>query len=102
MQNHLHYMLTWYGRWLAEAKDFEGAEQFSQLPSPAELRKNPERLIGSPIIGTPDDVGSELERFTTEVRTTHLVLAMHLPGIDPTKSQRSMQLFAKEVMPQFH
>ena len=102
VQNHLHYMLTWYGRWLAEAKDFEGAEQFSQLPSPAELRKNPERLIGSPIIGTPDDVGSELERFTTEVRTTHLVLAMHLPGIDPTKSQRSMQLFAKEVMPQFH
>lgn len=100
-QDHLHYMLTWYGRWLAEAKDFEGAEQFSQLPQAAELRKNPERLIGNPIIGTPEEVGNELDRFTKEVRTTHLVLAMHLPGIDPAKSRRSMELFAKEVMPQF-
>ena len=32
VQEHLHYMLTWYGRWLAEAKDFAGAEKFAQLP----------------------------------------------------------------------
>jgi len=31
-----------------------------------------------------------------------LVMGMHLPGIDPAKSQRSMELFAKEVMPGLH
>jgi alkanesulfonate monooxygenase SsuD/methylene tetrahydromethanopterin reductase-like flavin-dependent oxidoreductase (luciferase family) len=98
-QDHLHYMLSWYGRWLSEAKDFPGAEQFGQLPPPAELRKHPERLLASPMIGTPEEIGREIERFTREVRTTHLVLGMHLPGLDPAKSQRSMELFAKEVMP---
>ena len=53
------------------------------------------------MIGTPEEIGSEIERFTQEVRTTHLVLGMHLPGLDPAKSQRSMELFAKEVMPHF-
>ena len=33
------------------------------------------------------------------VRTTHLVLGMHLPGLDPAKSRRSMELFATEVVP---
>ena len=101
-QDHLHYMLSWYGRWLSEAKDFPGAEQFSQLPSPAELREHPERLLASPMIGTPEEIGREIERFTQEVRTTHLVLGMHLPGLDPAKSQRSMELFAKEVIPGLH
>jgi hypothetical protein len=34
------------------------------------------------------------------VRTTHLVLGMHLPGIAPERSRRSMELFAREVAPQ--
>jgi hypothetical protein len=29
-------------------------------------------------------------------------MGMHLPGIDPAKSQRSMELFAKEVLPRLH
>ncbi|MBI2799881.1 MAG: hypothetical protein HYX63_06265 [Gammaproteobacteria bacterium] len=37
--------------------------------------------------------------MTKTIRTTHLVLGMHLPGLDPAKSQRSMELFAKEVVP---
>ncbi len=101
-QEHLHYMLTWYGRWLAEAKDFPGAEQFSQLPPVSELRKNPEQLLASPMIGTPEEVGREIAQLTKDVRTTHLVLGMHLPGLDPAKSQRSMELFAKEVIPGLH
>lgn len=101
-QEHLHYMLTWYGRWLAEAKDFPGAEQFSQLPPVTGLRNNPEQLLASPMIGTPEEVGREIAQFTKDVRTTHLVLGMHLPGLDPAKSQRSMELFAKEVIPGLH
>ena len=53
------------------------------------------------MIGTPEEVGREIAQLTKDVRTTHLVLGMHLPGLDPAKSQRSMELFAKEVMPAF-
>ena len=99
VQEHLHYMLTWYGRWLAEAKDFAGAEKFAQLPPPSELRNVADQLIGAPMVGTPDEVGREIEAMTSKMRTTHLVMGMHLPGLSPVTSQRSMELFAKEVMP---
>ncbi len=51
------------------------------------------------MVGSPDEVAEEINAFTKDVRTTHLVLGMHLPGIDPAAVQRSMELFAKEVMP---
>ena len=102
VQEHLHYMLTWYGRWLAEAKDFAGAEKFAQLPPAAELRNVADQLIGAPMVGTPDDVSREIEAMTGTIRTTHIVMGMHLPGLDPAKSQRSMELFAKEIMPSLH
>jgi alkanesulfonate monooxygenase SsuD/methylene tetrahydromethanopterin reductase-like flavin-dependent oxidoreductase (luciferase family) len=101
-QDHLHYMLTWYGRWLSEAKDFKGDDRYAQLPPPAELRQVTRRMVGAPMIGTPEEVARAITQMTKEMRTTHLVLGMHLPGIDPAKSQRSLELFAKEVMPGLH
>ncbi len=107
-QHHLHYMLKWYGKWLSEANDFPGAEQMAQTPSAAELRNmslknysgdNYASLLNAPLVGTPEQVTRALNAMTDEVRTTHLVLGMHLPGLDPAKSQKSMELFAKEVMP---
>jgi alkanesulfonate monooxygenase SsuD/methylene tetrahydromethanopterin reductase-like flavin-dependent oxidoreductase (luciferase family) len=102
VQDHLHYMLTWYGRWVAEAKDFAGVEKLAQLPPAAELRNVTEQLIGRPIAGSPEDVGRQIETMTKRIRTTHLVMGMHLPGLDPAKSQRSMELFAKELTPTLH
>jgi alkanesulfonate monooxygenase SsuD/methylene tetrahydromethanopterin reductase-like flavin-dependent oxidoreductase (luciferase family) len=99
IQDHLHYLLLWYGRWFAEANDFPGAEQLAQLPPAAELRHVTDQLIGRPIIGAPDDVGRQLVEMKGQLRMTHLVMGMHMPGLDPTKSERSMELFAKEVMP---
>ncbi len=106
---HLHYMLKWYGRWLSEANDFPGAEEMSKTPSLEELRnlsqknydgdKDSPYNINAPIIGTPEQVTRALNAMTDEVRTTHLVLGMHLPGLDPAKSQKSMELFAREVRP---
>lgn len=107
-QHHLHYMLKWYGRWLSEAKDFAGAEEMAKTPSPEELRNlslknfsgdNFASLLNAPIVGTPEQVTRAINAMTENVRTTHLVLGMHLPGMDPAKSQRSMELFAKEVKP---
>ncbi len=99
-QHHLHYMLTWYGKWISEASDVKGDEQFAQLPPPEKLRDTDQALLAGPaMVGSPDEVAEEILSFTRGVRTTHLVLGMHFPGIDPWKVNRSMELFAKEVMP---
>jgi probable F420-dependent oxidoreductase len=95
---HFHYLLHWYGRWLAEASDYAGDEQMSRLPPPEKLR-DAEGLLFRPLFGSPQDVAAALERSVSSVRTTHLVLGMHLPGLDPDRSRRSMELFAREVMP---
>lgn len=98
-QDHLHYLLSVYARWLDMANfdtDYTGA---SRIPAPGELRHVDTHLLGSPLIGTPDLVADGIAELTKGVRTTHLVLGMHLPGLAPDKVRRSMELFAQEVMP---
>ena len=97
-QDHLHYMITWYSRWLAEANDYLGAGQPPQLPEPSKLRDS--RLMFPLLVGSPDEVASKLNHLLSKVRTTHLVLGMHLPGLAPERSRSSMELFAREVAPQ--
>jgi alkanesulfonate monooxygenase SsuD/methylene tetrahydromethanopterin reductase-like flavin-dependent oxidoreductase (luciferase family) len=55
----------------------------------------------SMLIGTPDEAIAGIEDYVSRTRVTHLVAAMDLPGMDPRKVRRSMELFAKEVMPHF-
>ena len=101
-QEHLHYMLKWYGIWASEAKDFkDDVQAVDGLPPPEQLRHSDMQLIGAPIIGSPEEVGQELQVSCQSLRTTHIVLGMLLPGLDPAKMRRSMELFAKEVMPTF-
>jgi alkanesulfonate monooxygenase SsuD/methylene tetrahydromethanopterin reductase-like flavin-dependent oxidoreductase (luciferase family) len=103
-QEHLHYMIKWYTRWLTEANDFEGRQgaewtaQAPALPEPAKLRDA--QTMFPLAIGSPDEVAAKLNRSFNECRTTHLVLGMHLPGIAPERSRRSMELFVREVAPQ--
>jgi alkanesulfonate monooxygenase SsuD/methylene tetrahydromethanopterin reductase-like flavin-dependent oxidoreductase (luciferase family) len=52
------------------------------------------------LVGSPEEVASKLNTSLTKVRTTHLVLGMHLPGLAPERSRNSMELFAREVAPQ--
>jgi hypothetical protein len=58
-------------------------------------------LLFTPIVGNSKDVAEGLEQFTRRVRTTHLVLGMHFPGIDPKLARRSMETFARELLPSF-
>ena len=59
-------------------------------------------LFGEPlIIGTPDEAIAGIEDYSSRTRVTHLVAAMDLPGMDPRKVRRSMELFAKDVIPHF-
>ncbi|MGH7858532.1 MAG: LLM class flavin-dependent oxidoreductase [Candidatus Binatia bacterium] len=96
---HVHWMLRCYGRWINDAGEIPGREVFLNPPAPRELRSTSTPLLFTPVIGTAEEVRRGLEEFMGRTRTTHLVLGMHLPGIDPRLSRRSMEEFASEVMP---
>lgn len=53
------------------------------------------------IIGGPETAIKELERYEEEVGMDDVILRMHFPGLDPSKSRKSMRIIAEEVMPQF-
>ena len=97
----LHYLLTRYGNWIAEANDVSGDEKFTQIPPVGELRKaNDSGMIGEGfMVGTPDDAIAQIEQI--EQHATHLALGLALPGIEPKKIRASMKLFAEKVIPHF-
>jgi alkanesulfonate monooxygenase SsuD/methylene tetrahydromethanopterin reductase-like flavin-dependent oxidoreductase (luciferase family) len=104
-QEHLHYMIKWYTRWLTEANDFDTTGRAGdwtarapQIPEAAKLRDS--QTMFPLAIGSPDEVAAKLNHSFGQVRTTHLVLGMNLPGIAPERSRRSMELFVREVAPQ--
>ncbi|MBM4256022.1 MAG: LLM class flavin-dependent oxidoreductase [Deltaproteobacteria bacterium] len=100
----VHHMLSCYGKWFTEANDLPGDTAYGMdLPRLGKLRESDTaQLFGEPlIIGTPDDAIRMIEDYQQRTRVTHLVMAMPLPGVDPRKVQKSMELFAKEVMPYF-
>ncbi len=99
-----HYMMTCYGKWFVEANDLPGDQAFgTNLPPIGKLRHSETAsLFGeSMLIGTPDEAIAGIEDYLGRTRVTHLVAAMDLPGMDPRKVRRSMELFSKEVMPHF-
>ena len=54
------------------------------------------------MIGTPDQVAAKLERFCREYPScTHFIMSTQLPGMDPAKGTRALELFAREVLPAF-
>jgi alkanesulfonate monooxygenase SsuD/methylene tetrahydromethanopterin reductase-like flavin-dependent oxidoreductase (luciferase family) len=52
-------------------------------------------------IGGPDDVYGSLKRCEKELGATEIICWMHMPGIRGEDVMRSVELFAKEVMPRF-
>jgi alkanesulfonate monooxygenase SsuD/methylene tetrahydromethanopterin reductase-like flavin-dependent oxidoreductase (luciferase family) len=56
---------------------------------------------GRYLIGTPDDAIAEIEKYRRELGATEIICWMHLPGIDGDAVLRSVELFAREVMPAF-
>lgn len=103
---HLYYMMSSYDRRYKEAADLPWSETVFSVPSvppPGEMRRTAGlTFFQAPlIVGTPEDAIREIERYQQETRVTHLVLWMQLAGLDPQKARRSIELFAKEVMPHF-
>lgn len=100
----IHHMMSCYGKWFTEAQDLPGDTAYGAgIPKIGKLRKSDTAsLFGEPlIVGTPDDAIRMIEDYQQRTRCTHLVMAMPLPGVEPKKIQKSMELFAKEVLPHF-
>ena len=53
------------------------------------------------IIGDPDFAIGRIKDYETEVNPSEMICWMHMPGIRGDDAMRSVELFAKEVMPHF-
>ena len=53
------------------------------------------------MVGTPEDVREMIADYRQRGRITHLVMGMALSGLAPHLIRRSMELFAKDVIPAF-
>jgi alkanesulfonate monooxygenase SsuD/methylene tetrahydromethanopterin reductase-like flavin-dependent oxidoreductase (luciferase family) len=100
--DHMHYLFTSAFPLLKEAGDLR-ADRAMREPPPLEALRNIDPTIpgGAPIVGTPDDCVKAVQHYRQETRVTHLALGMHLPGLASEKVLRSMELFARQVMPKF-
>ena len=106
-QHHAHYMMDTYDKWLKEAADvkwFQETMSVSKMPPPEKLREDPNlTFFEAPLmVGTPDDIIEEIERYQKSSRVTHLVMWMQLAGMPSKVAEKSMKLFAEEVMPHFN
>lgn len=98
-QDHLWHMLEFYADILAEANDAEGDDAPLPVTKPADMRHSV--LAEHFMVGTPQQVTAKMEKFISAYRCTDFIMNTQFPGIDPAKATRSMELFAKEVMPKF-
>jgi alkanesulfonate monooxygenase SsuD/methylene tetrahydromethanopterin reductase-like flavin-dependent oxidoreductase (luciferase family) len=98
-QDHLFHMLEFYQDILSEAADAAGDDAPLPVQKPEDMRDS--ILAEHFMIGTPSQVADKLERFTSEFRCTDFILDTQFPGLDPSLGTKALELFAKEVMPQF-
>jgi alkanesulfonate monooxygenase SsuD/methylene tetrahydromethanopterin reductase-like flavin-dependent oxidoreductase (luciferase family) len=100
----IHYLLSRYGKWIAENQTLPGDEKIADLKPIGELRKgHPVSFFGLPLfLGTPDDLIKLIEDLNAQGPFTDLVYNMSPPGLTLDKARESLRLFAKEVIPHFN
>jgi alkanesulfonate monooxygenase SsuD/methylene tetrahydromethanopterin reductase-like flavin-dependent oxidoreductase (luciferase family) len=102
VEEHMYYLFTHAFPLLQQAGDLRKDRSMQALPNSRALRQiDPTIPGGAPIVGTPEDCIRAIERYQQETRITHLAMGMHLPGLAPEKSRKSLQLFAQEVLTHF-
>ena len=97
---HLFHVFGYYERVLGEAADVEGDTQPLPFRTPAEIRGSA-FAESALMVGTPAQVRGKLEEFAATYACTDFILSTHYAGLDPRKSGRSNELFAREVIPAF-
>ncbi len=53
------------------------------------------------LVGTPDRIVGDLERYVREYGVTHLICRLFTPGMPHARIMRQLELLAREVMPAF-
>lgn len=99
VQEHLFHAIDFYSDIVTDAKDAEGDDQYKVVDRPEDIRESV--LKDVVMVGTPDIVAEKMDKFTHEFHCTDLVTYMQYPGLDVAKGTRSMELFAKHIMPAF-
>ncbi|HSD10753.1 MAG TPA: LLM class flavin-dependent oxidoreductase [Candidatus Binatia bacterium] len=96
-----HHVLKYYHDWAVASGDITGDVEGQAVPTPAQFRKEQKgEFFGEPaFVGTPDEVRAGLQDYLARSPGSHLVTYMSMPGNDPKKTLRSMELFARHVMP---
>lgn len=100
VQDHLAHVFGYYERVLAEAADVKGDDRPLPFKRPDEIRSSI-LADGAIMVGTPQQVADKLDGFCRDFACTDFILSTHFAGIDPKKSSRSNELFAKHVIPAF-
>jgi len=86
-----------YGKWAAVRPLRDDKGELVKDPSAVTFESHRERFI----IGDPDHCIREIEKYKSGIGMDHLVCWTQYPGVDPKKTEKSLRLFAKEVMPHF-
>jgi alkanesulfonate monooxygenase SsuD/methylene tetrahydromethanopterin reductase-like flavin-dependent oxidoreductase (luciferase family) len=53
------------------------------------------------LIGNPEDVVSEIQRYEADLGVTHMIFRMQWPGMPHAEAMRQIQLMGREVIPHF-
>lgn len=93
VKEHYKYVFNTYRRWFAEAGDFP------ELGEPLEDADDLSRDLH--LVGTPDMIAGRIEQLAEAFPIDTLVFWARPPGLAVEKSSRSLELFAKHVMPRF-
>ena len=96
-----HHVLKNYHDWAVASGDITGDVEGQAVPTPQQFRKEQKgEFFGEPaFVGTSEEVRAGLQDYLERSPSSHLVLYMSMPGNDPKNTRRSMELFARDVMP---
>jgi alkanesulfonate monooxygenase SsuD/methylene tetrahydromethanopterin reductase-like flavin-dependent oxidoreductase (luciferase family) len=100
-QHHLWHVFDYYRGVLSTAADVDGDAALADWPlqRAEDLRESP--LAAELLVGSPASVANKLDRFAGGTLCTDFILSTHFAGIDVARSTRSLELFAREIMPAF-
>ena len=91
VREHYLYMHNWYRRWYVEAGDGTASE----LMDPDDLSRD------TYFVGTPDACASVIQKMQEDFNFDEFIFWARPPGLAWEKSTRSVELFAREVIPRF-
>ncbi|HTY55299.1 MAG TPA: LLM class flavin-dependent oxidoreductase [Candidatus Binataceae bacterium] len=86
-----------YGKWSGVRALRDDKGELVKDPAEVTFDSHRERFI----IGDPDHCIREIEKYQSGIGMDHLVCWVQFPGLDPKKTEKSLRLFSKEVMPHF-